>query len=98
KGKQDVLHFVNFVTGLDEEGLKAMAARPDVISIHPHIVPTKLDEMQNFVLRGNLTGGNATPGNWLQYLSDKGFTQAQFTASNFAVDVSDSGVDNATPA
>lgn len=98
KGRQQVLRYVNFVTGLDEEGLKAMSARPDVISIHPHIVPTKFDEKQNFVLRGNFTGAAPGPDNWLTYLANRGFTQAQFTASNFAVDLSDSGVDTATPA
>lgn len=98
KGQQEVMKYVNFVTGLDEDGLKAMSARPDVISIHPHIVPTKQDEKQNFVLRGNFSGAAPGPDNWLTYLASKGFTQAQFTSSNFAVDLSDSGVDNANPA
>lgn len=98
KGRQNVRHFVNFVVGLDEKGMQAVADRPDVVSIYPYIEPEMMDERQNFILRGNLTGTDPTPGDWLAYLASKGFTQAQFDASNFVVDVSDSGVDTATPA
>ncbi|MEQ1764978.1 MAG: S8 family serine peptidase [Pyrinomonadaceae bacterium] len=97
-GKQEIKHYVNFVVGLDEEGLRQVAERPDVISIHPYIEPQKFDEAQSLILRGNLTGNLPTPGDYLQYLLGKGFTQAQFEASNFAVDVTDSGVGNADPA
>ena len=33
---------------------------------------------------------------YLDFLAASGFTQQQFTASGFAVDISDSGIDNAT--
>ncbi len=98
KGRQNVRHFVNFVVGLDEKGMQAVADRPDVVSIYPYIEPVMMDERQNFILRGNLTGNDPTPGDWLAHLASRGFTQAQFDASNFVVDVSDSGVDTATPA
>ncbi len=97
-GLQEVKHYVNFVVALDEQGLQAAASRPDVISIHPYVEPVKFDEAQNLILRGNLTGNLPTPGDYLQYLLGKGFTQAQFDASNFSVDVSDSGIGNANPA
>jgi hypothetical protein len=98
KGQQEILRYVNFVVALDEKGLEAMMSRPDVISIYPYITPRKFDERLNLILRGNLTGPLPTAGDYLTYLADKGFTQGQFAASNFAVDVTDSGVDTATPA
>ncbi len=97
-GMQEIKHYVNFVVGLDAEGLRQVSEMPDVISIHPYIEPRKFDEAQSLILRGNLNGNLPTPGDYLQYLLGKGFTQAQFDASNFSVDVSDSGVGNANPA
>lgn len=97
-GRQEIKHYVNFVVGLDEEGLRQLSTRPDVISIHPYMEPTKFDEAQNLILRGNLTGNLPTPGDYLSYLLGKGFTQAQFDTSNFVVDVTDSGIGNADPA
>ncbi|MGD9630420.1 MAG: S8 family serine peptidase [Pyrinomonadaceae bacterium] len=98
KGGQEILHYYNFVVGLDKDGLATLASQPDVISIHPYVEPQKYDERQNLILRGNLTGVNPTAGNYLDYLLGQGFTQAQFDTSAFAVDVTDSGVDTATPA
>src|SRR5271156_1417074 len=46
--------------------------------------------------RGNISGtGPANPG-YLAWLAGKGFTQAQFDASGFVVDVTDSGIDDGT--
>jgi hypothetical protein len=75
---------------------KEIAAQPDVVSLAPYFVPRKLDERQNIIMAGNLTGSGPTPGNYLDYLAANSFTQAQFTASNFAVNVTDSGIDNGT--
>jgi len=97
-GKHEIKHYVNFVVGLDAESLRQVAELPDVISIHPYIEPQKFDEAQSLILRGNLNGNLPTPGDYLQYLLGKGFTQAQFDSSSFAVDVTDSGVGNANPA
>jgi hypothetical protein len=97
-GQQEVMHYVNFVVGLDKVGIDALASRPDVISIHRYSAPVKLDERQDIILAGNITSNAPTPGDYLAYLAGKGLTQAQFDTSNFLVDLSDSGVDTATPA
>ena len=97
KGEQEILHYVNFVVGLDSIGLEKLASRPDVISIHGWFEPEKLDERQDIILAGNLSGNSPTPGDYLTYLTAHGFTQQEFDASNFAVDITDSGVDVANP-
>jgi len=98
KGQQEVMHYVNLVVGLDSAGLEKLSSRPDVISIHGFTEPIKLDERQDIILAGNLTGNGPTPGDYLTYLAVHGFAQQQFDASNFAVDITDSGVDVANPA
>jgi hypothetical protein len=95
---QEALGYVNVHTYLTVKDLYEIATRPDVLSIQPRPVPRKFDERQNMIVSGQLTGNQPNPPNWLQWLASKGFTQAQFTASGFGVDVTDSGVDNATPA
>ena len=91
----DFRHYRNIIIGLSEEGIRQVAARPDVISIQPELPMRKLDERQNRIISGYVASGLPAPGNYLTYLSSKGFTQAQFDASNFTVNISDSGVDNA---
>ena len=88
--------YVNFVLQLDPASLSALTSRPDVVSVHRYIEPRKNDEAQAMVLAGALTGNGPTPGNYFTTLATWGFTQAQFDASNLAVDVSDDGVDNGT--
>jgi hypothetical protein len=98
KGLQTVRHFVNFVVGLDENGIEPdqRAARCDLdLSIHR---TAKKGRAAGFCARRKSNGQCPTPGDYLAYLAGKGYTQAQFDASNFAVDLTDSGVDNATPA
>lgn len=90
--------FVNLVAPVSAAALKAVAERPDVLSIHRYVPPVKMDERQAQIAAGNLTGDQPTAGSYLAWLASKGFTQAQFTTSNFIVDVSDSGIDNATTA
>ncbi|CAN5370238.1 hypothetical protein BH10ACI2_BH10ACI2_21310 [soil metagenome] len=92
------LHYVVTTVGLTPEGVKEIAKRPDVVSIDAYVEPVKLDERQDMILAGNLTGNGPTPGNYLTYLANRNLTQAQFTTSGFAVNVSDSGIDNATTA
>ena len=60
----------------------------------PGFMPTKRDERQNQIIAGNLTGSSPTPGDYLAYLLAHGFTFG--STSTFGVNVSDSGVDNAT--
>lgn len=89
------LGYVNVVTGLAPEDVKVIAARADVVSIQPYVVPVKHDERQNIIMTGQVPHPATNP-NYMTWLAGKGFTQAQFTASGFAVDVTDSGIDNAT--
>lgn len=90
----EYLQYRNIRLPLSSEDLRAVAALPDVIVIEPYVTPVKLDERQNMIVAGNITGNNPTPGNYFSLLSTWGFTQAQFTASNFGVDISDSGIDS----
>src|SRR6185437_1842263 len=54
------------------------------------------DERQDQIVAGNLSGTNLVGPGYLAWLASKGFTQAQFDASGFVVDVADSGIDNGT--
>lgn len=96
RNQTEISHYVNITVGLSEEGLKQLAARPDVISIEPYYEPRKLDEVQDIIMTGAVTSGIPVYQNYLTYLANKNFTQAQFDASNFAVNISDSGIDNGT--
>ncbi|NUL81648.1 MAG: S8 family serine peptidase [Armatimonadetes bacterium] len=88
--------YYNLTVRLSKAELDQVAALPDVVSIHPYIEPELLDERQNQIISGNITGNVPTGPGYLAWLGTKGFTQAQFTASGFTVDVSDQGIDNAT--
>ena len=90
------LGYRNLVVALPPEQLDALAAQPDVVSIHPYSTPHLRDERQDQILAGNLSGSAPGGPGYLDWLASKGFTQAQFAASGFVVDVSDSGIDNGT--
>ena len=92
----NLLQYVNVLVRLHAQDLGLIAAQPDVISIQPHHAPRKQDERQDQIVAGNLTGNVPTAPGYLAWLAGKGFTQAQFTASGFVVDMSDSGIDNGT--
>ncbi len=91
-----VLQFRNVIVRLPVERLGEIAAQPDVVSIQPYVDPAKRDERQAQIIAGNLTGAAPSAPGYLAWLASKGFTQEQFTASAFVVDVSDSGIDNGT--
>ncbi|MFO1477918.1 MAG: S8 family serine peptidase [Verrucomicrobiota bacterium] len=91
-----ILQFRNLVVTLPAERVLELAARPDVISIQPWKAPRKMDERQDQIVAGNVAGGQLTGAGYLAWLAAKGFNQAQFDASGFVVDVSDSGIDNGT--
>jgi len=93
-----VLKYENVILPLDPAQLATLAERPDVVSIQPYVVPRMRDEKQGQILAGALSSGALTGPGYLSFLSAKGFTQAQFTASGFAVDVTDSGIDDGTTA
>jgi hypothetical protein len=88
--------FLNLVVGLPQSSLSLLAERNDLISIARHTAPRRFDERQDLILAGNVSGGLPSPGDYLSFLASQGFTQAQFTASNFAINISDTGLDNAT--
>jgi hypothetical protein len=96
--RQNLLGYLDVIVRLDAKDLAAVAARPDVISIQPYFAPAKLCERQDQILAGNLAGDAPSGPGYLAWLASVGFTQAQFTASGFLVDLSDSGVDNGTTA
>jgi hypothetical protein len=89
--------YVNLFIKMSPDYLADVANRPDVVSIHPNVEVKKLDERQNMIVAGNITGNNPNPGNYFSLLSSWGFTQAQFNASGFVVDVVDDGADRNLP-
>jgi hypothetical protein len=93
---QEALGYVNVVARVSRQAIDQISLRPDVVSIQPYVEPLKLDERVGIILSGQLTGTSPGGPGYLAWLASKGFTQAQFTASGFAVDLSDSGIDNAT--
>jgi len=87
-----VRNYLNLILPLTSADMDAVAGRPDVVSIQPFVVPQKADERQGQILAGDFSG---SPG-YLDFLAASGFTQQQFSLSGFAVDIADSGIDNAT--
>ena len=96
KRNNEFRHYRNIVVRLDPAEVETIAARPDVISIAPYVMPRKLDERQDMIVAGQLTGNGPTGPGYLAWLASKGFTQQQFTSSGLLVDVCDSGLDNGT--
>ena len=94
--ERKVLHYLDVVVRVAPADLPQIAARPDVISIQPYGRPRKLCERQDQIVAGNLSGSSPSGPGYLNWLASRGFTQAQFSASGFSVDVSDSGIDNGT--
>ena len=94
--KYSILHYVNVTGRFAPADLARIAAQPDVVSIMPDFPPKKLDERQDQIVAGNLSGNGPGGPGYLAWLESKGFTQAQFEASGFAVDLSDSGIDDGT--
>jgi hypothetical protein len=90
------LGFLNLEARLPASVLDAIAARPDVVSIHPRFEPRLFCERQAQIVAGNLNASVPVGSGYLSWLAGIGFTQAQFDASGFLVDVSDSGIDNGT--
>lgn len=88
--------YLNLQTAVRAGAVAALAGRPDVVSIHAVAEPSLLDERQARIVAGALIDGQPTADDHLAWLRDKGFTQAQFDASGFSVNLSDSGVDNGT--
>lgn len=93
------LGYVNLVVHCDAAAAASLSTLPDVVSIQPYVEPIKGCERQAMIVSGHVSGNAPSSPGYLAWLASKGFTQAQFDASAFGVDVSDSGIDNgsATP-
>jgi len=91
-----LLGYRTVIVRLPPAQLPAIAAQPDVVSIQPYFEPEKLDERQDQIVAGNLSGVAPSGPGYLAWLAGVGFTQAQFTNSGFVVDITDSGIDNGT--
>ena len=89
-----VLIYLNIIARIPPNLVKTLALFPDVVSIQPYTVPVKQDERQCQILAGNISGGAPSAPGYLSWLAAKGFAQAQFDSSGFAVDITDSGVDD----
>ena len=81
---------------LDPKFLTQIAAQPEVVAILPYFPRQKFCERQDQIAAGNIISNAPSGPGYLSWLASKGFTQAQFTASGFVVDISDSGVDSGT--
>ncbi|MEI9959971.1 MAG: S8 family serine peptidase [Limisphaerales bacterium] len=90
------LDYLNIIVRLPTARLGEIAARPEVVSIQPYLERRKFCERQAQIMAGNLSGNVPNGPGYLAWLAGKGFTQAQFDASGFVVDVSDSGIDDGT--
>ncbi len=90
------LHYLNVIVRLNPAQLATISARPDVVSVQPHFDRKRRDERQGQIMAGNLSGNVPSGAGYLAWLTSKGFTQSQFDASGFVVDVTDSGIDNGT--
>ena len=89
-------HYRNIVVRMAPAEVATIAARSDVISIAPYVMPKKFDERQGMIVAGQLSGNGPSGPGYLAWLAGKGFTQQQFTDSGLVVDVCDSGLDNGT--
>jgi hypothetical protein len=87
---------LNVVVRVTPANLAQIAARPDVISIQPYATPRKTCERQDQIVAGHLSGSVPSGPGYLAWLQSVGFSQSQFTASAFTVDISDSGIDDGT--
>lgn len=91
-----VLNYVDIVVRITPANLPQIAARPDVISIQPYSPRRKVCERQDQIVAGSLSGNSPSGPGYLAWLEGLGFSQSQFNASHFLVDMSDSGIDNGT--
>ncbi len=90
------LGYRNVFVELPPEKLAELATNADVVSIQPYFPRKKFCERQAQIMAGNISGNSPSGPGYLAWLTGKGFTQAQFDASGFVVDVTDSGIDNGT--
>ena len=70
------------------------AQRADVVSIQPFVTPKKNNEREDVIMSGNLNGNVPSQMDYFAYLTSHGYDLG--TVSDFAVNMSDSGLDNGT--
>jgi len=89
-----VLSWWNVALVVDGANLHELARDPRVFAIEPLLEPVRLDERQGQIVAGNLdaTGTQAANAAYLAWLAGKGFPGAT-NPFDFAVDVTDDGVD-----
>jgi len=87
-------NYYNIVAKLPPVQIASLAEQPDIISIGPYQTPGKRDEKQCIIMAGQLSGNVPTGPGYMDWLANRGFTQAQFDASGLVVDVTDSPIDN----
>lgn len=93
RNEYTILNYLNIIVRFPNERVAELLKRRDVVSVAPYMVPEKFDERQDRIISGQLSGNSPTAGNYLSWLGSKGIGPTTF---NFAVDVTDSGVDDAT--
>jgi hypothetical protein len=91
-----VLEYLDIIVRLRAADLALVAARPDVISIQPWFAPKKFCERQDQIVAGDLDGNAPAGPGYLAWLESLGFADEQFATSRFAIDITDSGIDNGT--
>src|SRR5262249_54583863 len=70
-GPSRVLGYVNVRAHVPPGKLNEIAARPDVVSIQPYSVPTKLDERQDQIIAANMSGNSPSGPGYLGWLIGK---------------------------
>jgi hypothetical protein len=78
----------------DAAAVRDLARDPAVVSVLPYVEPKLLDERAAQIVAGNLTASHQPTGpGYLAWLAGEGFGSGTF---DFAIDVTDEGVDTAT--
>ena len=92
---EKALGYVNIKVALPKEAvINQISQRGDVVSIQPFVTPKKNDEREDVIMSGNLNGNVPIQMDYFAYLISHGFDLG--TVSDFAVNMSDSGLDNGT--
>ncbi len=94
--QKKVLQYYNITVALPKAAVEEIAEQPDVVSVAGYIPRKLFDERQGQIVAGNLAGTSPSGPGYLSWLHSMGFSQSQFNASGFVVDVCDSGVDDGT--
>ncbi len=90
------LGYHNIIVRIPPERIPELSKQSDIVSIQRYAIPLLFCERQAQIVSGHISGNGISGPGYLAWLTTQGFNQAQFTTSNFAVDVTDSGLDNGT--